>query len=162
MGLSEPVIPPFPISDYGTGAMGAIAAMTGLYRRAVSGGSWHGKASLMQYDMLLFRVGQYSESVQERLRTQQPEEFFELRHNHSVDRVSGTVMRLMREKYPWIFDAEKYRERWYSNGWGAEVSAIKPVAAIDGLEMSFQRASRPNGKDRPEWKFNEDEDKRLL
>ncbi|KFY53492.1 hypothetical protein V496_07552 [Pseudogymnoascus sp. VKM F-4515 (FW-2607)] len=41
MGLSEPVIPPFPISDYGTGAMGAIAALTGLYHRAVSGGSWH-------------------------------------------------------------------------------------------------------------------------
>ncbi|KFY18622.1 hypothetical protein V491_04745 [Pseudogymnoascus sp. VKM F-3775] len=46
MGLSEPVIPPFPISDYGTGAMGAIAALTGLYHRAVSGGSWHGRVAV--------------------------------------------------------------------------------------------------------------------
>lgn len=162
MGLAEPVIPPFPISDYGTGAMGAIAALTGLYHRAVSGGSWHGKVSLMQYNLLLFRVGKYSESIQSELRARQPGEFFKLRHNHSVDRISGTVIRLMREKYPWLFDKEKYRERWDSNGWGAEVSAIKPVAEIEGLEMSFKRASRPNGRDKPEWVFGEDEDRRLF
>lgn len=31
MSLSEPVVPPFPVSDYGTGCIGAIAALLGLY-----------------------------------------------------------------------------------------------------------------------------------
>ncbi|KAK2794342.1 hypothetical protein FQN52_008700 [Onygenales sp. PD_12] len=60
MGLDTPAIPPFPISDYSTGCMGAIAALTGLYHRATTGGSWHGKASLIQYDLILFAVGQYT------------------------------------------------------------------------------------------------------
>lgn len=54
MGLGEPVVPPFPISDYGAGCMGAIAALSGLHHRATRGGSWHGKVSLLQYDLLLF------------------------------------------------------------------------------------------------------------
>ncbi|KAK4986750.1 hypothetical protein LTR66_007783 [Elasticomyces elasticus] len=161
MGLQEPVIPPFPISDYGTGVMGAIAALTGLYQRTVSGGSWHGKVSLMLYDLLLFRVGQYSEAVQAQLRAQQTEEIFKIRHDHSVDQISGTVMREMRKQYPWLFDQERYRERWESKGWNAEVSVIKPVASVEGLELSFKRASRPNGSDEPGWEFFE-EDTRLL
>lgn len=162
MGLSEPVIPPFPISDYGTGAMGAIAALTGLYHRAVSGGSWHGKVSLMQYDLLLFSVGQYSDAVQDELRSRQGVDFFKLRHNHSVDQISGTVLSSMRESYPWLFDGERYRERWASEKWDGELSAIKPVVKIEALEMSFQRASRPNGSDRPEWEFGLEGDRRLL
>jgi hypothetical protein len=162
MGLSEPVIPPFPISDYGTGAMGAIAALTALYQRAVHGGSWHGRVSLMQYDLLLFRVGQYAEAVQAELRSRQGEEFFALRHNHSVDQISGTVMRSMRGLYPWLFDQERYRERWASAAWKAEISAITPVARIEGVEVGFVRASRPNGTDRPEWDFGEEHDRRLF
>lgn len=161
MGLSEPVIPPFPISDYGTGVMGAVAALTGIYQRTANGGSWHGKVSLMQYDLLLFRVGLYDADVQERLRNKQAKDFFKLRHNHSVDQVSGTVIHQMREQYPWLFDESLYREGWTSKGWGAYVSVINPVVAIEGLEMSFKRASRPNGTDKPGWKFVE-EDTRLL
>ncbi|TLD14870.1 hypothetical protein PspLS_10823 [Pyricularia sp. CBS 133598] len=63
LGLDEPVVPPFPISDYGTGCMGAIAALTGLYHRAKSGGSWHCRVSLMHYDLLLMRMGQYPDDV---------------------------------------------------------------------------------------------------
>lgn len=162
MGLEEPVIPPFPISDYGTGVMGAIAALTGLYHRAVSGGSWHGKVSLMHYDLLLFRAGQYNATIKSDLLAKQSKEFFELRHNHSVDQVSGTVLSHMRVQYPWLFDQERYRERWESKKWEAEVSVIKPVAVIEGLEISFQRASRPNGSDEPEWEFKDGGDRRLL
>jgi crotonobetainyl-CoA:carnitine CoA-transferase CaiB-like acyl-CoA transferase len=60
MGLDEPVVPPFPILDYGTGCMGAIA---GLYHRATKGGSWHGKVSLLEYD-LLFTACPYGEDFQ--------------------------------------------------------------------------------------------------
>ena len=40
MDLDEPIVPPFPMSDYGTGCVGTVAALTGLYGRATEGGSW--------------------------------------------------------------------------------------------------------------------------
>jgi hypothetical protein len=115
----------------------------------------------MQYDLLLFRVGQYSNTILDELRGRQSETFFALRHNHSVDKISGTVMNQMHVQYPWLFNRERYQERWDSKVWKAVVSVVKPVAAIEGLEISFQRASRPNGSDDPEWRFH-DEDVRLL
>lgn len=162
MGLDEPVVPPFPISDYGTGAMGAIAALTGLYHRATTGGSWHGQVSLIQYDLLLFAMGQYDAKVQDELRSRQNEKFFALRHSHSVDHISHTVMDALKVQHPDLFDLSKYREKWYSNGYKAEVSVIKPVPQIEGIEMSYKRASRPNGADKPEWVFKEGEDTRLM
>ncbi|KAL4979762.1 CoA-transferase family III domain-containing protein [Aspergillus desertorum] len=159
MNLSTPVVPPFPISDYGTGCMGAIAALTGLYNRAKYGGSYHGKASLMHYDLLLFAVGQYDQSVQDSLRATQPKEFFSLRHCDSVDRISSTVLKGMKERFPHLYlppgvDAkgeEILTEKWYSTAYGAEIEVVKPVAEIDGVDNSFERASRPNGVDRPSW-----------
>src|SRR5271170_252260 len=59
IGLDEPLIPPFPMSDYGTGVMCAIAAMTGIYKRATVGGSWWGGSCLVAYDMFLFWLGTY-------------------------------------------------------------------------------------------------------
>ncbi|KAF8540335.1 CoA-transferase family III domain-containing protein [Trichophaea hybrida] len=64
MGRNELIIPPFPLSDYGTGCMGAIAALTGLYYCATKGGSYWGKASLVQYDITyLMAFGEYPNSV---------------------------------------------------------------------------------------------------
>ncbi|KMP01235.1 CAIB/BAIF family protein enzyme [Coccidioides immitis RMSCC 2394] len=159
MGLNEPVVPPFPISDYGTGAMGAIAALTGLYHRATKGGSWHGRASLMQYDLLLFSVGQYDEKIQDELRSRQEESFFALRHQHSVDQISGTVMKTMQKQHPHLFT--QHRETWRSHGFNADVSVITPVAKIEGVEVSFQRASAPNGTYAPAWEFHKNEDVKL-
>ena len=158
MGLNEPVVPPFPISDYGTGCMGAIAALSGLYKRTTVGGSWHGKVSLLQYDLLLFRVGQYSESVQKQLRAGVNDDFLALRHNHSVDQISGTALLMLQKKYPELFDKEKFCETWYSRAYGADVSAIKPVVEIDGVDIGFARGSRPNGSDAPSWSFGNDGD----
>lgn len=159
MGLNEPVVPPFPISDYGTGAMGAIAALTGIYHRATKGGSWHGGASLMQYDLLLFDVGPYDDKVQNELRSRQDDSFFALRHQHSVDQISGTVMKNLKKQHPHLF--EEHRESWRSQGFNAEVSVVTPVPEIESVEVSFQRASAPNGTHEPEWAFHKNEDVRL-
>ncbi|KAL4997900.1 CoA-transferase family III domain-containing protein [Aspergillus recurvatus] len=171
MNLSTPVVPPFPISDYGTGCMGAIAALTGLYNRAKYGGSYHGKASLMHYDLLLFAVGQYDQAVQDSLRASQPKEFFSLRHCDSVDRISSTVLKGMKERFPHLYlppgadtkGEEILTEKWHSTAYGAEIEVVKPIAEIDGVDNSFVRASRPNGVDRPSWEdFGVEEmDKRL-
>ncbi|RHZ56914.1 CAIB/BAIF family enzyme [Aspergillus thermomutatus] len=158
MGLSTPVVPPFPISDYGTGCMGAIAALTGLYHRAKTGGSYHGMASLMHYDLLLFAVGKYSDVVQEKMRAAQPPEFFKLRHCDSVDRISSTVLKIMQARFPHLYVApdnaagqEALTEKWFSKAYNADIEVVRPIAEIDGVDNSFSRASRPNGSDRPSW-----------
>ncbi|KAE8349363.1 CoA-transferase family III domain-containing protein [Aspergillus coremiiformis] len=158
MGLSTPVIPPFPISDYGTGCMGAIAALTGLYHRAKTGGSYHGKTSLMHYDLLLFAVGKYPEEVQERMRAAQPPEFFKLRHCDSVDRISSTVLKIMQTRFPHLYLAadnasgqDPLTEKWYSKAYNADIEVVRPICEIEGVETKFDRASRPNGTDRASW-----------
>lgn len=157
MGLSTPVVPPFPISDYGTGCMGAIAALTGLYHRAKTGGSYHGKASLMHYDLLLFAVGQYSPEVQEKLRSAQPPELFKLRHCDSVDRISSTVLKIMQTRFPHLYigsdevGEKALTEKWWAEPYKAAIEVVRPVAEIEGVENRFVRASRPNGTDRACW-----------
>ena len=161
MGLSEPMVPPFPISDYGTGCIGAITALLGLYHRATQGGSWHGKASLLHYDLLLFKVGQYPEEVKEVLRKNIGPDFLALRHAHSVDQISGTALLRMRKVYPDLFTGDKYVEKWYSNAYKAEVEAVPPVVDIEGVDVGFRRASRPNGADQPTWDFGDELDRKL-
>ncbi|ERS99270.1 hypothetical protein HMPREF1624_04468 [Sporothrix schenckii ATCC 58251] len=151
MGLNEPVVPPFPISDYGTGCMGAIAALTGLYNRATVGGSWHGKASLVQYDLLLFKAGLLPEDVQAKLRAAAGEEFMGMTHSHSVDQISGNALLGLRRQHPRLLDDPNILEVWSSRAYGHDVTVVKPVAHVDGLELGFQRASRPNGSDDANW-----------
>jgi hypothetical protein len=158
MGLNEPVVPPFPISDYGTGCMGAIAALSGLHHRTTRGGSWHGEVSLVHYDLLLFEVGQYSGSVRSQLQTGMSKDFFALRHSNSVDEISGTTLLMLQNKFPELFDREKYCEKWYSKAYGADISVVKPVVQIEGMNIGFQRGSRPNASDEPSWLFENDGD----
>ena len=161
MGLDEPVVPPFPISDYGTGCIGAITALIGLYYRATTGGSWHGKVSLLQYDLLLFKSGRYSSAIEQELREVAGEEFLSLRHSHSVDQISGTALRRFRKLFPELFNEQRICETWYSNAYGANLTAVKPVVEIEGIDISFRRASRPNGADAPTWDFGRELDYRI-
>ena len=158
MGLNEPVVPPFPISDYGTGCMGAIAALSGLHHRTTLGGSWHGKVSLLQYDLLLFEVGQYEEAVKDHLRADMSKEFLALRHSHSVDEISGTTLLMLQKRHPELFDTEKFCETWYSKAYGAKVCVVRPVNQIEGIVIGFERGSRPNGSDQANWLFADDGD----
>ncbi|KAK2028575.1 CoA-transferase family III [Colletotrichum zoysiae] len=161
MGLDEPVVPPFPISDYGTGCMGAIAALTGLYNRATQGGSWHGKASLLQYDLLLIKAGQYPDDMKNELRKLAGDDFLALRHSHSVDQISGTALKAMKRYAPALFNSPDIQEKWHSKGYRAEVEVVRPVVEIEGLDIGFKRASRPNGTDEASWDFGPEEDRRI-
>jgi len=157
MGLEEPVVPPFPMSDYGTGTMGAIAALTGLFLRAKYGGSYVGKVSLVQYDIFLMQLGFHSPGVIERMRKEHDREFFELRHNDSVDEVGKRALRSMRRVHPGLFE-ERMCHETFSKGFGAKVKYVRPVAKIEGLRNGFSRSSRPNGFDGPTWDHWEVED----
>jgi len=143
--------------------MGAIAALTGLYHRAKTGGTYHGKTSLMHYDLLLFAMGQYPADVQEELRKVQSPEFFKLRHCDSVDRISSTVLKSMQQRFSHLYKPageesegrKPLTELWSSRAYGADVEVVKPVAVVEGVDNQFVRSSRPNGSDRATWEdFN--------
>ncbi|TGO57115.1 hypothetical protein BCON_0069g00090 [Botryotinia convoluta] len=150
MGLNEPVVPPFPMSDYGTGCMGAIAALVGLFRRAKEGGSWRGTTSLCQYDVFLLGLGLYGDDVKEKVRKDHDDHFFDLRHADSVDEVGGRALKSMRRAHPELFD-EKNMQKTFSKGFGEEIKWCRSPVSIEGIRVGFERASRPNGYDKPTW-----------
>ena len=101
--VPEPVVPPFPMSDYGTGCLGSIAALTGLYRRATEGGSWACRTSLVQYDLFLQSLGPYPAPARRQLRRAHDAAFFRLRHSDSVDVVGAAALRSVRRLFPALF-----------------------------------------------------------
>ncbi|RMZ66503.1 caib baif family enzyme [Pyrenophora seminiperda CCB06] len=153
MGMDppEPVVPPFPMSDYGTGCMGTIAALVGLHKRAKLGGSHLGTTSLCQYDIYLLQLGLYDESIMARLREEHDKSFFELRHHDSVDEVGKRALKTMRRTHPELFE-DRHMQECFSRGFDAKVRTIRPVVNIDGYWNGFLRSSRPNGFDKPTWR----------
>lgn len=150
MGLKEPVVPPFPMSDYGTGCMGTIAALVGLYRRAKFGGSYVGTTSLVQYDIYLLQLGLYDANMMAKLREEHDHEFFELRHSDSVDEVGKRALKTMRRTHPELFE-NRHMQECFSKGFNANVRTIRPVVNIEGYWNGFLRSSRPNGFDQATW-----------
>lgn len=150
MGLSEPVVPPFPMSDYGTGALGALAALAGLWRREKYGGSWACRTSLCQYDIFVMSLGQYPPEVQRRLKEEHDGDFFELRHSDSVDEVSRRALRSVRKLHPHLFSEDIMAHCW-SDGFKAEIRWPKEAVSIEGVKVGHVRPSRPNGADAAKW-----------
>ncbi|KAK0748694.1 CoA-transferase family III domain-containing protein [Apiosordaria backusii] len=154
MGLGEePVVPPFPMSDYGTGALGSVAALMGIYKRATEGGSWVGRTSLVQYDIYLQKLGLLPEQEQERLRETFKGDggFFDLRHSDSVDEVGRRALRGMRGVVPFLFDdddgGKKLMNEGYSKGFGGVVRWPREAVEIEGVRVGHVRVARPNGWD---------------
>ncbi|KAI1743779.1 CoA-transferase family III [Xylaria scruposa] len=160
MGLSEPVVPPFPMSDYGTGSLGTVVALAGIYRRAIQGGSWICHCSLSQYNLFLLSLGSYPMEVQDELRRLHDPQFFELRHSDSVDEVGKRALRSIRRLHPRLF-ADNVMQSAYSSGFDGIVRWPREALGVDGLRIGHVRATRPNGFDNPTWEDWE-EDKTLL
>ncbi|KAJ8115219.1 hypothetical protein ONZ43_g4718 [Nemania bipapillata] len=160
MGLDEPVVPPFPMSDYGTGSLGTIVALAGIYRRAIQGGSWICRTSLSQYNLFLLSLGPYPAEVQDELRRSHNAEFFALRHSDSVDEVGKRALRSIRKLHPKLF-ADNLMQSAHSAGFRGVVRWPKEALEIQGLRIGHVRATRPNGYDTPTWEGWE-EDRMLL
>ena len=152
MGLkNEPSVPPMPMSDYGTGALGCVAAMAGLYQRETKGGSWMCRTSLCQYDIFLLKLGLLPQQEQERLRAVFAGPFFKLRHYDSVDKVSGEALKAMQRAYPHLLGHELMLKAKSKGFGGKEIRWPKEAIEVDGLLIQHERTSRPNGFDRPGW-----------
>jgi hypothetical protein len=162
MGLDEPVVPPFPMSDYGTGALGCVAALAGLYRRATQGGSWVCRTSLCQYDVFLMGLGLLPEAEQDRLRREFGGEdgdeienengeggdgFFGLRHSDSVDEVGRRALAGMKRTVPHLFDEESMMHAAWSEGFQGVVKWPREAVQVEGLKIGHVRTARPNGFD---------------
>ncbi|KAI1450849.1 CoA-transferase family III [Annulohypoxylon stygium] len=150
MGLNEPVVPPFPMSDYGTGCVGTIAALAGIYRRATQGGSWICRTSLSQYNIFLLSLGTYPTEVKDQLRRDHDPRFFELRHNDSVDEVSQRALASMKQLHPALFSSHNMQSA-YSEAYGGLVTWTKEPLQVDGIKIGHVRPTRPNGYDKPTW-----------
>jgi len=158
MGLDEPVVPPFPMSDYGTGVLGCVAALTGLYRRATEGGSWACRTSLVQYDLFVLSLGRLPRSEQDRLVAQHNPSFFDLRHDDSVDEVGKRALQSVKMLHPELF-TEGFMQSAWSKGYAAEVRWPREAVSIEGLSIGYLRPTRPNGFDAPTWDgWEEDKD----
>lgn len=160
MGLDEPVVPPFPMSDYGTGAVGCVAAMIGLFRRATEGGSWAGRTSLCQYDMFLLSLGSHLPETQARLRKTHDAAFFDLRHHDSVDEVGKRALQSIKRLHPALFDEAMMHRAW-SKGFQAEVRWPREPLRVSDVRIGHVRATRPNGFDPPTWVEWEEQDDML-
>ncbi|KAI1414684.1 CAIB/BAIF family enzyme [Hypoxylon sp. FL1857] len=150
MGLNEPVVPPFPMSDYGTGCVGTIAALSGIYRRATEGGSWICRTSLSQYDIFLLSLGTYPVDVQDQLRREHDPRFFELRHHDSVDEVSQRALASIRYLHPTLFE-DDILQGAYSEAFSGVVTWPKEPLEVEGIKIGHVRPTRPNGYDKPSW-----------
>ena len=150
MGLNEPVVPPFPMSDYGTGALGCVAALIGLHKRATEGGSWVGRTSLVQYDMFLLSLGLYPTEVQTHLRNSHSPEFFKLRHDDSVDEIGRIALLSIKQLHPDLFGDDMVHESW-SKGFNGILRWPRDALIIKGLRVGHLRTTRPNGFDAPSW-----------
>ncbi|KAI0486658.1 CoA-transferase family III [Xylaria cf. heliscus] len=146
----EPVVPPFPMSDYGTGSLGTIGALSGIFRRATQGGSWLLRTSLSQYNLFLLSLGPYPKEVQDELRGRHDPQFFTLRHNDSVDEVGKRALRSIRRLHPGLF-ADSTMQSAYSLGFGGIVRWPREALQVSGLRIGHVRATRPNGFDAPTW-----------
>ncbi|KAH9889615.1 CoA-transferase family III [Xylariomycetidae sp. FL2044] len=171
---AAPVVPPFPMSDYGTLAMGAIMAFVGLWRRAQDGGCYNGDTSLVQYDIVLQDIGgKYDETIRKRIWDTCSEKFKNLTYHNTVEEVSGAALEGMQRHLPRLFNETntKIYEEWEAplfplrdmENKGEIVEplqypkllAVKPVVHIDGADVSHQRSSRPNGTDAAKWGFGD-------
>ncbi|KAI4597010.1 hypothetical protein KJ359_004920 [Pestalotiopsis sp. 9143b] len=150
MGLDEPVVPPFPISDYGCGILGTVAAMSGLYRRATEGGSWICRSSISQYDLFLLSLGTHSFETQQQLWEGHDRAIFDLRHSDSVDEISGRALRSMKRLHPALFSDEMMQSA-LSPGFAGRVRWPREPLSVGGLKIAHTRPARPNGYDTPTW-----------
>ncbi|KAA8904635.1 hypothetical protein TRICI_005441 [Trichomonascus ciferrii] len=149
MGRDEPIIPPFPMSDYGTGCMGAIAAMSAVLQRSQTGGSYWATTSLVQYDLLLMAQGQYPENVWKTIKDNCDPSFRDNRYYDSVDQISSSALKSIKSHH---LDAlqQNYLLEAYSPGFG-ECKVLKPVVKMEKTPNRFNQVTRPNGYDEPKW-----------
>lgn len=132
--------------------MGAVAALTGLYYRATKGGSYWGKASLVQYNIYLMALGEYPAPVWREILSKQDPSFQNVRYNDSVDHIGKSALKGLKRVAPWYWnDEDTYLEEMEAPAFGGKIKVVRPVVKMARTRNGFNETSRPNGWDKPEW-----------
>ncbi|KAK6197616.1 CoA-transferase family III domain-containing protein [Scheffersomyces amazonensis] len=153
LGKNEPMIPPFPMSDYGTGCIVAISILLAVYKRNAVGGSYWCNSSLVQYDLLLMKQDIYPNEIWESNVIKNPvfAPFKQLRYYDSVDQISGGALAIFKQLNPEALQNEDYFTSLFSDGFNGMIKVLKPVVEYSDIEVGYKCSSRPNGFDAPEW-----------
>lgn len=162
LGRNEPVLPPFPMSDYGTGEMGACAALVGLIKRAEEGGSWELGVSLTRWNLWVMSLGQYPKDVWERLKARHAPSIqkWKIGHLSNFDVVSKCAIEGMRNAEEedgngrfFGENGERFMFEAKGEGFGEPgvVKSCRPVVRLSGLRSGWRGTTRPNGWDRAGW-----------
>lgn len=151
LGLNEPMVPPFPMSDYGTGCVVTISILLAVYKRALFGGSYWCKSSLIQYDLFLLKQGTIPEEVWKNILNAQDPDIFKLRYYDSVDKISSTALKSMKQAGALGNRLDDFFDVNYSPGFKGNVKYLKPVPQFDSLDVGYGTPTRPNGYDLPQW-----------
>jgi hypothetical protein len=154
----EPIAPPFPMADFGTGEMGAISILHALYLRSTVGGSYQVRVSLCAFNNLVMKSGKYTHPIQESLRSRFLADFDSANINHSsnFNKVGKAALDTMRKYTPQLWNNDFMTKSASScfgplPGQGAEIITQKGVVQCKGKTQDFCRSTRFNGSDEPDW-----------
>jgi hypothetical protein len=164
LGLSEPVVPLLPNSDYQTGLVGAIAVMQALMQRADVGGSYGVFVSLNQFNNWYLRsVGLHSQVSQAAIQAAYPE--FLPRHDMDIfELIARTIEATRKAKGDAegeLFDPARFTTgsiRWGVQGEAASYldwSRIVTLSDARGSKIpmfGLEHGSCMPGSDSPAWR----------
>ncbi|EPQ55275.1 CoA-transferase family III [Gloeophyllum trabeum ATCC 11539] len=132
-GQDMPIVPCWPITDYCTGIMGAIAVLQGLLKRARLGGSWHAPVSLLQYTLFARKQGQYPHEYVRALHAAGP------RHTGADAMPAMTAAQIahLQEDYPGLFDPSFFETSGSSYGTIRHLKRVVRFVQDDEVPSGF-------------------------
>lgn len=138
------VLPPLPVSDMITGIVGALGAMIAIRERAVNGGSYHVKSSLVAADTIALEeeIGLYPPKVVQE--TAERCGFVPITPDQFVSEVLISVIDGWKKGLPYYLDEDsKFMTTFDEQGpWGRQ-TLLKPVARL-GDDESTPRWTTPS------------------
>ncbi|KAJ5895260.1 hypothetical protein N7495_006951 [Penicillium taxi] len=137
------VLPPLPISDMITGAIGALAAMMAIRDRARNGGSYHVLSSLVAADTILVdpEIGLYPMDVVQR--TLDKFQFARSTPDQYVSEILMQVIAGWKRKFPeYLAQNSPFMTTFEDTPWG-RLDMLKPVAQLSDKEATPRWTSCP-------------------
>ncbi|KAK7549946.1 CAIB/BAIF family protein [Phyllosticta citricarpa] len=151
LGLNEPVVPLFPNSDYQTGLAGASAVVGALLSRTKDDVTFDIDVSLTQYNIWYYRLGQYDEEQQRKLRERN--QGFELRHHDDMLSLVMKTHATIQRSRPDIFTHSEYFCNMSGKEWGLEddILILAPAFKFEKSKLEYSVPSGTRGRSKPEW-----------
>lgn len=137
-------------SDYQTGLVGAAAVIQALLKRTQENNTFDIDVSLTQYNIWFYRLGLYSEDVQQSIREMHAG--FDIRHDNDVLEGLGKTHKSLLKVRPDLMKPEHF---WDMDGgeWGLDgkLKIVAPAFKMGKSKLEYAVPSGRRGRSRPEW-----------